>query len=163
MTGIFDDLLGIRNEAVMNVSAAGDRTRILIVEDNPVDVYMVQCALQKELDWTTETTVAVDGEKAIELLLENSSLAVRDWPDLVILDLNLPKRDGVEVLQVIRTTNGLRSLPVVVLSSSPTDVIKSKFNNVNVKANCYVTKPPDLDEFLALGKQLHSCYTKALG
>jgi CheY-like chemotaxis protein len=147
----------------MNVSAAGDRTRILIVEDNPVDVYMVQCALQKELDWTTETTVAVDGEKAIELLLENSSLAVRDWPDLVILDLNLPKRDGVEVLQVIRTTNGLRTLPVVVLSSSPTDVIKSKFNNVNVKANCYVTKPPDLDEFLALGKRLHSCYTKALG
>ena len=147
----------------MNVPAAGDRTRVLIVEDNPVDVYMVQCALQEELDWTTETTVADDGEKAIELLLQQSSRPIREWPDLVILDLNLPKRDGVEVLEVIRATNGLRSLPVVVLSSSPTDVMKSKFNKVNVEANCYVTKPPDLDEFLALGKRIRSCYIKALG
>jgi CheY-like chemotaxis protein len=147
----------------MNIPAAGDRTRVLIIEDNPVDVYMVQCALKEELHWRTETIVADDGEKAIELLLEHSSRPVRDWPDLVILDLNLPKRDGVEVLQIIRTTNGLRSLPVVVLSSSPMDVIKSKFKNLNVNANCYVTKPPDLDEFLALGKRFHSCYTKALG
>lgn len=147
----------------MNGHAAGDRTRVLIIEDNPVDVYMVQCALQKELDWTTETTVADDGEKAIELLLQHSTRPLREWPDLVILDLNLPKRDGVEVLEVIRTTNGLRSLPVVVLSSSPMDVMKSKFNKVNVAANCYVTKPPDLDEFLALGKRIRSCYTKALG
>jgi two-component system, chemotaxis family, response regulator Rcp1 len=147
----------------MNVPAVGDSTRVLIIEDNPFDVYMVQCALKKELDWRTETIVADDGEKAIQLLLEHSSRAVSDGPDFVILDLNLPKRDGVEVLQVIRTTNGLRSLPVVVLSSSPLDVIKSKFNNVNVNANCYVTKPPDLDEFLALGKRFHSCYTKALG
>lgn len=146
----------------MNVTTAADRTRVLIVEDNPVDVYMVQCALQKELDWTTETTVADDGEKAIELLLQHSSLPIREWPDLVILDLNLPKRDGVEVLEVIRATNGLRSLPVVVLSSSPMDVMKSKFKKVNVEANCYVTKPPDLDEFLSLGKRIRICYTKAL-
>jgi CheY-like chemotaxis protein len=147
----------------MNITTAADRTRVLIVEDNPVDVYMVQCALQKELDWTTETTVADDGEKAIELLLQHSSRPIREWLDLVILDLNLPKRDGVEVLKVIRTTNGLRSLPVVVLSSSPMDVMKSKFNKVNVEANCYVTKPPDLDEFLSLGKRIRICYTKALG
>jgi two-component system, chemotaxis family, response regulator Rcp1 len=147
----------------MNMPASGDRTRVLIIEDNPVDVYMVQCALKEELDWSTETIVAQDGEKAIELLLEHSSGRVRDCPDLVILDLNLPKRAGVEVLQVIRTTEGLRSLPVIVLSSSPIDVIRSKFNNVNVTANCYVTKPPDLDEFLALGKRFHSCYTTALG
>jgi CheY-like chemotaxis protein len=147
----------------MNMPAAGDRTRVLIIEDNPIDAYMVQCALQEELDWTTETTVADDGEKAIELLLQHSSRPIRDGPDLVILDLNLPKRDGVEVLEVIRTTNGLRRLPVVVLSSSPTDVMKSRFNKVNLEANCYVTKPPDLDEFLALGKRIHSCYKKALG
>src|SRR5690242_2687665 len=147
----------------MNMPAAGDRTRVLIIEDNPIDAYMVQCALQEELDWTTETTVADDGEKAIELLLQHSSRPIRDGPDLVILDLNLPKRDGVEVLEVIRTTNGLRRLPVVVLSSSPTDVMKSRFNKVNLEANCYVTKPPDLDEFLALGKRIHNCYKKALG
>jgi two-component system, chemotaxis family, response regulator Rcp1 len=147
----------------MNEPAAGDRTRVLIIEDNPVDVYMVQCALRKELDWTTETTVADDGEKAIELLLQHSGRPIRDWPDLVILDLNLPKRDGVEVLEVIRGTNELRGLPVIVLSSSPMDVMKNKFNKVNLEANCYVTKPPDLDEFLALGKRIRSCYTKALG
>lgn len=147
----------------MNASAAREPTQVLIIEDNPIDVYMVQCALQKEPDWTTETTVADDGEKAIELLLQHSKRSIRDWPDLVILDLNLPKRDGVEVLEMIRTTNGLRRLPVVVLSSSPTDVIKSKLKRVNIEANCYVTKPPDLDEFLALGKRIRSCYTKALG
>lgn len=147
----------------MNVPATGDLTRVLIVEDNPIDAHMVQYALQEELNWTTETTVADDGEKAIQLLLEQSSRPLRKWPDLVILDLNLPKRDGVEVLQVIRTTNELRSLPVVVLSSSPMDVMKSKLNKGNVEANCYLTKPYDLDEFLALGKRFHCCYTKALG
>ncbi len=153
----------MQSEGVMNVPPARDHTRVLIVEDNPVDVHMVQWALQQELDWTTETTIADDGEKAIELLLAQSSRATGGWPDLVILDLNLPKRDGVEVLQVIRGTNGLRTLPVVVLSSSPMDVMKSKFNKRNVEANCYLTKPPDLDEFLALGKRFHSCYTKARG
>jgi len=83
-------------------------------------------------------------------------------PDLIILDLNLPKRDGAEVLQVIRTTDELRSLPVVVLSSSPMDVMKSKLHKAKVEANCYLTKPADLDEFLALGKRFRCCYEKAL-
>lgn len=143
--------------------AAADPTRVLIIEDNPTDAYMVQYALQEELNWSTETTVADDGEKAIDLLLQQSSRPIRDWPDLVILDLNLPKRDGVEVLQIIRTTKELRSLPVVVLSSSPMDVMKSKLNKGNVEANCYLTKPHELDEFLALGKRFRCCYTKALG
>lgn len=148
----------------MNVPAAtGGLTHVLIVEDNPMDAYMVKRALQKELSWTTEATVADDGEKAIELLLEHSGGRLRDWPDLVILDLNLPKRDGVEVLQVIRTTDDLRSLPVVVFSSSPMDVMRSKVNKVNVEANCYVTKPSDLDEFLGLGKRFRCCYRQALG
>jgi CheY-like chemotaxis protein len=72
------------NDVAMNVPTGGDRTRVLIIEDNPVDVYLVQSALEKELDWTTETTVADDGEKAIDLLLEHSSRHMREWPDLVI-------------------------------------------------------------------------------
>lgn len=146
----------------MNLRAADDLTRVLIVEDNPVDAEMVERALQEEQSWTTETTVADDGEKAIELLLEHRGGRERR-PDLIILDLNLPKRDGAEVLQVIRTTDELRTLPVVVLSSSPMDVMKSKVHRANVEANCYLTKPSDLDEFLALGKRLRSCYEKALG
>lgn len=146
----------------MSLSAADNMTRVLIIEDNPVDAQMVEHALQEEQSWTTETMIADDGEKAIELLLDHSR-AVQRRPDLVILDLNLPKRDGAEVLQVIRTTDELRSLPVVVLSSSPMDVIKSKIHKANVEANCYLTKPADLDEFLALGKRFRCCYEKALG
>lgn len=139
-----------------------DLTRVLIIEDNPVDAQMVEYALEEEQTWNTETTLADDGEKAIELLLDHGR-AVQHGPDLIILDLNLPKRDGTEVLQVIRTTDKLRSLPVVVLSSSPTDVMKSKLRKANVEANCYLTKPADLEEFLALGKRFRCCYEKALG
>jgi CheY-like chemotaxis protein len=147
----------------MNLPAAGDVTRVLIIEDNPLDAQLVEHALQEEQSWTTETIVADDGEKAIELLLEHRGGPMKQRPDLIILDLNLPKRDGAEVLQVIRTTDELRSLPVVVLSSSPMDVMKRKLHNANVEANCYLTKPADLDEFLALGKRFRCCYEKALG
>lgn len=138
-------------------------TRVLIVEDNPVDAQMVEYALQEEQSWNTETMVADDGEKAIEFLLERHGRRMHQRPDLIILDLNLPKRDGTEVLQVIRSTDELRSLPVVVLSSSPMDVMKSKLHRANVEANCYLTKPVDLDEFLGLGKRFRSCYENALG
>ena len=147
----------------MNLPPADDLTRVLIIEDNPVDAQMVEYALQEEQSWTTEITLADDGEKAIELLLEHHRRPMQQRPDLVILDLNLPKRDGAEVLQVIRTTDALRNLPVVVLSSSPMDVMKSKLRKANVEANCYFTKPADLDEFLALGKRFRCCYEKALG
>jgi two-component system, chemotaxis family, response regulator Rcp1 len=144
------------------VPVADDITRVLIIEDNPMDAQMVEYALQEEQNWTTETMVADDGEKAIELLLEHGR-PMQQRPGLIILDLNLPKRDGTEVLQVIRTTDELRSLPVVVLSSSPMDVMKNKLHKANVEANCYLTKPTDLDEFLALGKQFRCCYEKARG
>ncbi len=136
---------------------------MLIVEDNPVDAQMVEHALQEEQSWTTETMVADDGQKAIELLLGQHGRPMQQRPDLIILDLNLPKRDGAEVLQVIRTTDDLRSLPVVLLSSSPMDVMKSKLHKANVEANCYLTKPADLDEFLGLRKRFGCCYEKALG
>jgi two-component system, chemotaxis family, response regulator Rcp1 len=137
-------------------------TRVLIIEDNPVDAQMVEYALHEDQSWATETMVADDGEKAIELLLDHDRPR-QQLPDLIILDLNLPKRDGAEVLRVIRTTDELRKLPVVVLSSSPMDVMKNKLHKANVEANCYLTKPADLDEFLALGKRFRCCYQKALG
>ena len=147
----------------MNLPVAEDMIHVLIVEDNPVDAEMVEQALQEEQSWATETMLADDGEKAIELLLEHDGRPMQQRPDLIILDLNLPKRDGAEVLQVIRTMDELRGLPVVVLSSSPMDVMKNKLHKANVEANCYLTKPTDLDEFLALGKQFRCCYEKARG
>jgi chemotaxis family two-component system response regulator Rcp1 len=131
-------------------------TRLLIVEDNPVDVRLLQYALNHET-WNVETVVADDGEKAITLLLD-SSQSENGKPDFIILDLNLPKRDGAEVLHVIRNEAKLQDLPVAILSSSPMDVIKGRMARENVRANCYFTKPLDVDEFIALGHRLHVCY-----
>ena len=129
------------------------------MEDNPVDVRLIRFALREEKSWQTETTVANDGEKAIDYLLHQHGTQ-GDF-DLVILDLNLPKRDGTEVLQVIRSREELSSLPVIVLSSSPEDVSKAKVRNANVEANCYFTKPVGAKEFLDLGQRLWSCYRRA--
>ncbi len=136
-------------------------TRVLIVEDNPVDVHLVRLALEEEQAWSTESVVTGDGEKAIDFLLRRGSFSDAQRPHLVILDLNLPKRDGTEVLQVIRTTDSLQNLAVAILSSSPRDLIRSKVHRANVEANCYFTKPVDADAFLALGKALRSCYERS--
>ena len=139
------------------------RTRVLLIEDNPVDVHLINYALQEEATWPTETSVAEDGEEAIEYLLQQGSFANVSKPDLVILDLNLPKRDGIEVLQVIRTREELRMLPVIVLSSSSEDIINDKLRQAHVMSNCSLSKPIDADEFLALGKKFRRCYETAVG
>jgi two-component system, chemotaxis family, response regulator Rcp1 len=137
-------------------------TNLLLVEDNPIDVRLMRYALQQEQTWATQITVAEDGEKAINLLL---AVAASTWelgrPDFVILDLNLPRRDGTEVLQTIRSMKELQDLPVAIVSSSPMDVIRGKVSTANVSANCYFTKPMDVDSFLALGKELHHCYERS--
>lgn len=127
-------------------------TRILIVEDNPADVRMIRYALEEEKDWSTETIVANDGEKAIDFLLRKGAFKTAPIPDLVILDLNLPKRDGTEVLHAIRTHEQTMKLPVIVLSSSPEDVILNTIRAAHLEATSYLTKPTDVDEFLALGR-----------
>jgi CheY-like chemotaxis protein len=131
------------------------------VEDNPVDVRMIRYALEQESSWLTETMVAKDGEEAIQYLTQKGSFVGAWRPDFVILDLNLPKRDGTEVLQVIRRTDPLRFLPVFVFSSSPQDVIEQQVHAANVAADQYMTKPSDADDFLALGGTLRRFYHKA--
>ena len=133
-------------------------TQILIIEDNPVDVRLLHVALQSVRDWAIETAVAVDGEEAINYLLD----ARTSKPDFVILDLNLPKRDGLEVLQVIRITNNLYGLPVVVFSSSTEDVLRTKMEQAKLQAEYYLTKPIGVDEFLAVGPTLRSFYEEAV-
>jgi len=129
-------------------------TQILVIEDNPMDVRLLRAALETVHEWPTDMTVAADGEEAINYLLDNQTLK----PDLVILDLNLPKRDGLEVLQLIRITDYLYGLPVVMLSSSPEDVVKAKIANANVEAELYITKPASVSEFLAIGAMLRDFY-----
>lgn len=132
---------------------------VLIIEDNPLDAQLVRRALENERNWRVRPILAVDGERAIAVL---ETTRGRGDVDLVILDLNLPKRDGTEVLRFIRTADTLRKLPVVVLSSSPADVIKAKIMNANVEANCYITKPIELTEYLNLGSRLRNCYEQAI-
>lgn len=139
----------------MEQSGSEGPTRILLVEDNPIDVRMILYALREEETWPTEVVVAKDGEEAIQYLIEQNHSNNAN-PDLVILDLNLPKRDGTEVLQTIRTTAGLQSLPVIVFSSSPEEVSEGIVRRANLQANCYMTKPANADEFLAVGTALRN-------
>jgi two-component system, chemotaxis family, response regulator Rcp1 len=127
-----------------------------VVEDNPIDVALLRFALQQEATWPVEMTVVEDGERAISRLLDVS----KDKPDLVILDLNLPRRDGTEVLQAIRGTPALRNLPVAILSSSPGDVIQDKLTAAGVLADAHFTKSTQFDDFLLLGGVLREWYEK---
>ena len=131
-------------------------TRVLVIEDNPVDVRLLRFALQSERSWKMEVTVAGDGEEGIEIL--NQNLTAHEPLDFVILDLNLPKRNGTEVLQWIRRTEGMKTIPVAILSSSPLDVMRNKVSVAHVEANGYFLKPMDLDFFPKLASDLKHCY-----
>jgi PAS domain S-box-containing protein len=126
-------------------------TKILVVEDNPMDVRMIRYALQQQKAWATEITVAEDGEAAIHYLKQQDSFVDASKPDLIVLDLNLPKRDGTEVLRMIRETDNLRDLPVFVFSSSPEVVIEERIRAANVSADQYMRKPSEAEDFIALG------------
>jgi chemotaxis family two-component system response regulator Rcp1 len=136
----------------METSASDRPVKILLVEDNPVDARMTLYALREEQTWLTDVVVVEDGESAIRYLIEQNSSTTGAVPDLVILDLNLPKWDGTEVLRTIRTTEGLESLPVVIFTSSPAEVSESIVRQANLQANCYMAKPANADDFLSIGR-----------
>lgn len=131
--------------------------RLLIVDDNPVDVQIVRYALQEEIDWLTEIVVAEDGQEAIDYLLDKVATGEARRPDVVVLDLNLPKRDGTEVLQIMNSTAALADIPVLILSCYPEDVIREKTLQANVAANAYITKPSGIEEFAELGSKVRKC------
>ena len=122
----------------------GKAIEILLVEDNPGDVTLTTEALE-DSKIVNNLHVAEDGEEAIEFLRQQGQFANSPRPDLILLDLNLPKKDGREVLQEIKADDSLKSVPVVVLSmsSAEEDILKS----YNLHANCYINKPVDLHEF----------------
>lgn len=129
--------------------------RVLVVEDNPMDAYMIKLALKRG-GFSGEPTVVEDGEPALALLRRIGPYENEPLPDLVILDLNLKRIDGPEVLSYIRHTESLRDLAVVVLSSSPEDVMRSKA----ATADGYFEKPADVDEYFAVGKSIWSNFSE---
>lgn len=124
---------------------------ILLVEDNPADVRLTKEAL-KEGKINNNLYVAMDGVEAIDFLRKNGKHENAPSIDLVLLDLNLPKKDGREVLAEIKADPKLMHIPVVVMTTSKAeeDIIKS----YNLHANCYVVKPLDLDKFIEVVKAI---------
>ena len=129
----------------------GRPIEILLVEDNPGDARLAKEAL-KEARVNNNLTVAKDGEEALEFLHRRGRHEQAPRPDLILLDLNLPRKDGREVLAEIKAHDSIKRIPVVVLTTSEAeeDVVKA----YNLNANCYVTKPVDLDQFIKVVKSI---------
>ncbi|OGS46226.1 MAG: response regulator [Elusimicrobia bacterium RIFOXYD2_FULL_34_15] len=124
---------------------------ILLVEDNPADIRLTTEALKEEKVYN-KLNVVTDGVEAMAYLNKEGKYAKATRPDLILLDLNLPKKDGREVLKEIKTDDKLKSIPVVVLtvSKSDEDILKS----YNLHANSYITKPVDLTQFIKVAKSI---------
>ena len=135
----------------MNASGVGKPIEILLVEDNPGDVRLTQEAF-KENKMLNHLSVVWDGEEALAFLRQEGEYAAATRPDLILLDLNLPKKDGREVLAEIKADEHLKRIPVVVLttSSAEQDILKS----YDLHANCYITKPVDLEQFIIIVRSI---------
>ena len=129
----------------MNANTVGIPVEILLVEDNPGDVRLAREGLN-ECKIRNNLHVVDDGVKAMAFLRCQGEYAKAPRPDLVLLDLNLPRKDGREVLREVKEDESLRTIPVVVLTTSKAeeDILKS----YSLHANCYVTKPMGLQQFL---------------
>ena len=126
---------------------------ILMVEDNPGDVRLTQEAL-KDVKFLINLDVTNDGVEAMAFLRRKGKYADKPRPDLILLDLNLPKKNGREVLKEIKEDLDLRRIPVVVLTASDSeqDIIKT----YNLHANCYITKPVGLNDFITIVKSIEN-------
>ncbi|HYC36706.1 MAG TPA: response regulator [Usitatibacter sp.] len=125
----------------------GEPVEILLVEDNPGDYRLTKEALKEGKVYNNLYWVK-DGVEALDFLKRRGAHAQAPRPDIILLDLNLPKKDGREVLSEIKRDGDLRAIPVVILTTSKAeeDVLRS----YDLHANCYVTKPVDLDKFIVV-------------
>jgi len=124
---------------------------ILLVEDNPGDIRLIQEAF-KESGFSSRLSVARDGEQAMAFLRQEGEYSKSPRPAFIILDLNLPRKDGREVLADVKKDKALRQIPVVVLSTSTSteDILRA----YDLHANCYVPKPLDIEHLVQLGRSL---------
>jgi two-component system, chemotaxis family, response regulator Rcp1 len=137
----------------MAAKQEGEPIEILLVEDNPGDVRLTEEALC-EGKVRNRMNVALDGIEAMQFLHREGKHKEAPRPDLILLDLNLPRKDGREVLAEIKDDPGLKRIPVVILTTSrdEQDVLKA----YNSYANCYITKPIDLDQFIHVVKSVEN-------
>jgi CheY-like chemotaxis protein len=133
------------------IEGAGKAIDILLVEDNPGDVRLAREAL-KESKVLNNIFVVEDGVEAMDFLHRNGKYRGMPRPDLILLDLNLPRKSGREVLAEVKTDDSLKRIPVVVLTVSrdEEDILKA----YNLHANCFVTKPIDFEQFVKITKSI---------
>ncbi|MDY7225763.1 response regulator [Hyalangium rubrum] len=135
----------------MTSAEFGRPIEILLVEDNPGDVRLTIEAL-KEGKVRNNLSVAKDGVEALAFLRKEGSFAHSTRPDLILLDLNLPRKDGREVLAEIKEDAVLRRIPVVVLTTSKAE--EDILRTYDLHANCYITKPVDLEQFISVVRSI---------
>jgi chemotaxis family two-component system response regulator Rcp1 len=138
-------------EETMNNEEISKNIEILLVEDNPADIRLAQEAFKDAKVHNILYTVG-DGVEAMAFLRRQGKYADVGRPDLILLDLNLPKKDGREVLAEIKTDEHLKLIPVVILtvSKDEEDILKT----YNLHANCYITKPIDFEQFMKVVKSI---------
>ncbi|MGV0027402.1 response regulator [Phormidesmis priestleyi] len=121
--------------------------QVLLVEDNPGDAHLTKIALA-DGKMHINLSIVEDGVEAIAFLRRQGKYAEAPHPDLILLDLNLPKKDGREVLEEIKADQLLKRIPVVILTTSQAeeDILKA----YNLCANCYIAKPVDFDQFITI-------------
>lgn len=124
---------------------------ILLIEDNPGDVRLAQEAF-KEGKLEIHLDVVMDGQEAINFLHKEGSYLHANRPDIILLDLNLPKKDGREVLGEIKEDPLLKSIPVVILTTSNAE--QDVTHSYNLHVNCYINKPVDYDNFFEIIKKI---------
>jgi len=135
----------------MSTQLFGRPIEILLVEDNPGDVRLVQEAMN-ENKLHNHLSAVGDGVEAIAYLHREGAYADADRPDIILLDLNLPRKDGREVLSEIKQDSSLKRIPMVVLTSSSAE--QDIFKSYDLQVNCYITKPVDLEQFIKVVKSI---------
>lgn len=130
----------------------GKPVEILLVEDSPGDIRLTQEALVDSMA-KNKLNVVMDGEEAMRYLKREDEFSEVNVPDLILLDLNLPRKDGREVLDEIKQDPELKTIPVIILTTSRSeqDIIKTYESH----ANCYISKPVDLEEFLQVVRSIN--------
>jgi two-component system, chemotaxis family, response regulator Rcp1 len=117
---------------------------ILLVEDNEGDIVLTLEAFE-EAKFNVDISIAKDGEQAINFLLKKGKYVAEKTPDLILLDINLPRKNGFEVLEFIKNNDALMQIPVIILTTSSSE--KDILNAYRHHASCFITKPLGMDEF----------------
>ena len=130
---------------------------ILLVEDNPGDARLAKEAI-REAQMRNNLNWVVDGVEALTFLRREGAHRQAPRPDLILLDLNLPRKDGREVLAEIKQDEQFKRIPVIVLTTSEADEDISRA--YGLKANCYITKPPQLDQFVKIVKSIEDFWVR---